>query len=200
MSCTSYDDVAAQAAELVAMLSGIARLLVDPGAEIAMAHVEYADEGQPRHVFLSPMGITAGATVSTGLVVGHASGNTPTPFSPLNLFSTIGMSNPTVRKVIRLWGKSQHDWTDLYRIYEVIAKDVGPRSLPARQWVPEPQLDRFTHTANAVPGVESEFDNSRHGSSKASPPPNPMSLHDATGLIQSLVFQWLQEKIRQAEG
>ncbi len=97
-----------------------------------------------------------------------------------------------IAKVLRLLNKPM-DWTNLYRILEVIKKDIEERKrriedLPGYD---KAEVERFTMSANhhLISG-----DESRHGHTKGTPRRDPITLRDAQELIKGLVTNWLNEK------
>lgn len=102
-------------------------------------------------------------------------------------------TDEVVEKALRLLGAEDgFTWVGLYRVYEVVAQDVGGRhALDKKDWVRESELSRFTHSANS-PDVGGDL--ARHGHLPGQPPKDPMSLSEAIPFIKQLVKDWLQER------
>ena len=80
------------------------------------------------------------------------------------------------------------DWTNLYRIYEVISEAVGGDDvIIARGWATKAQLGTFTLSANhpAVSG-----DESRHGTMRGQPSQR-MELQHAVALVKRLARDYI---------
>ncbi len=101
----------------------------------------------------------------------------------------------SVAKTMRLLVAPDHkSWVGMYRIYEVIAEDVGgERLLKTLGWCLAVDISRFKHSANsaAVGG-----DTARHGSETKRPPSHPMSIDEAWTCVNSLIDGWLLSKWR----
>jgi hypothetical protein len=95
-----------------------------------------------------------------------------------------------VAKALRLRDASDLDWVDLYRIYEVIQKDVG-HLMHQLGWASRNELNRFTRTANSVAAAG---DKARHGVELTVPPRKPISLAHAQELIDRIMRGWLEWK------
>lgn len=99
---------------------------------------------------------------------------------------------PKVREVMALLAKSDSDWVNLYRIFEVVADDVGGLDTIAKNgWASKAVLRNFKHTANSPGAVGHQ---ARHGVDESQPPQKAMPLRAATALIHEIVKHWLKTK------
>jgi len=96
-------------------------------------------------------------------------------------------TDPAVATVLRILGRGELDWYDMYKIYETIKRDAGDAQV--KQWAPRAEL--FRHTANNAGALGDE---ARHPELGWKAPKNPMTLEDARALIQLLAAQWLPTK------
>jgi hypothetical protein len=120
------------------------------------------------------------------------SSSPPCPPSPVALLVNLGQHNETVEKVLRLAGKEVQDWTNIYRIFEIIQDETGSA---VNQWQSKPTITRFTRTANSVAAVGDEARHGiQHGIQKDEPPEEPMTLAEAQVFISSLISKWLERK------
>ncbi|MFC6523029.1 hypothetical protein ACFQAT_28080 [Undibacterium arcticum] len=134
-----------------------------------------------------------GAVSSSG-GAGNLEGQSDEPLSPRTIkITTLCGSDSAVAKVMRLLVAEDSDaWVGLYRMLEVVKKDVGnEQALIATCWTNKPEYNRFTRTANSVSAVG---DAARHGSEKDPPPENPMTLAEAKDYLYRIVQLWLQHK------
>ncbi|WP_173066912.1 hypothetical protein [Sulfurimicrobium lacus] len=91
-----------------------------------------------------------------------------------------------------------HDWVNLYRIYEVIEEDAKQPGKPKRGWVVKrgwatpDEYDAFTGSANnaSVAG-----DHSRHGKINGGTPQRTMHLDEARHTVQRILRDWLNSKV-----
>jgi len=100
-------------------------------------------------------------------------------------------NDESVDKVLILYEKGE-DYDNLYRIFEVVRKDVGgDENIIRNRWATSKQIKRFTRTANSaeILGVHA-----RHGVQNTEPPKNPLQLSEAQSFIKSLVRNWLKSK------
>lgn len=101
-----------------------------------------------------------------------------------------------VKNVFRQFRDFEHNWINLYKVYEIVKKDAGKKNKIDRikQWIDKDKIRQFTHTANSQSAIG---DDARHGVDQNDPPKEPMSLPEAVALIRNLLKQWLQWKCEQ---
>ena len=96
-----------------------------------------------------------------------------------------------VKDVFRQITDFEHNWINLFKVYEIVNKDAGRTKI--EQWTNN-KIGLFTHTANSQSAIG---DDARHGVDKQAPPKEPMSLYEADALIMTLLQKWLQWKCEQ---
>ena len=98
-----------------------------------------------------------------------------------------------VKNVFRQITDFEHNWINLFKVYEIVNKDAGRTKI--EQWTNK-KIGLFTHTANSQSAIG---DDARHGfdNDKHAPPKEPMSLYEADALIMTLLQKWLQWKCEQ---
>ena len=103
-----------------------------------------------------------------------------------------------VKNVFRQITDFEHNWINLYKVYEIVEKNAGKIKKIHRieQWINKDKIRDFKHTANSQSAIG---DDARHGvdNDKHAPPKEPMSLYEADALIMTLLQKWLQWKCEQ---
>jgi hypothetical protein len=177
--------------ETLAVVNGMLSMTTGGSGRLSVERVYRADEeGKPPTQFIFPDGIESENRF--GIPTIRREGDPP-PRKEDHLFHRIlsiaGMDE-RARKVLRLIGSKPLDWSTLYRIYEVIEKDIG--SIPAKDWATKKALSLFAQTANHQ---EASGDDARHGELSTKPPTKPMDIERARELIRHIADKWLREKI-----
>lgn len=104
----------------------------------------------------------------------------------------LAFSDPIVGRALRLYGTSDKNWVDLYRVVEVLEKDIGGHHAAQKiTWFASSDLRRFKHSANSV---TVGGDAARHGVENGSPPSNPMTLLEAESFVFNFLGNWLEHK------
>jgi len=80
-----------------------------------------------------------------------------------------------VKNVFRQITKFEHNWINLYKVYEIVKKDAGKKNKIDRieQWIIKDKIRQFKHTANSQSAIG---DDARHGVDPNDTPKEPMSL------------------------
>jgi hypothetical protein len=76
-----------------------------------------------------------------------------------------------VKNVFRQITDFEHNWINLYKVYEIVNKDAGKKKI--EQWITKDKISQFTHTANSQSAIG---DDARHGVDPNDTPKEPMSL------------------------
>lgn len=118
------------------------------------------------------------------------------PILEFDSWKKLAEEDEIVKNVFRLFREFEHNWINLYKIYEIVKKDAGKKNNIDRieQWITKKKISQFTHTANSQSAIG---DDARHGVDHNDPPKEPMSLSEAVVLIKNLLKQWLQWKCEQ---
>ena len=96
-----------------------------------------------------------------------------------------------VKNVFRQITDFEHNWINLYKVYEIVNKDAGKKKI--QQWTKD-KIGDFKRTANSQKAIG---DDARHGVDDNDPPKEPMSLSEAKALIMTLLQKWLLWKCEQ---
>lgn len=106
---------------------------------------------------------------------------------PFKSWISYASKNQNTAKVLRLYSSKEHNWDNLFKIYEVVKADIG-NNFENLNIVQKDQLIIFRRSAQH-PFVSG--DEARHGYSTEEPPENPMTLSEANSFIISLIKNWL---------
>jgi hypothetical protein len=117
----------------------------------------------------------------------------PSPQPRTITIAELAIVDPAVAKTLRLVADPNFkSWVNLYRIHEVIDKDVGgENALKNKGWGSESDLKRFKHSANSV-SVAGDL--ARHGKEDSLPPKNPMSIDEAAAYLNYVLESWITSK------
>jgi hypothetical protein len=192
----SYNEIGALSEVILGALNGVIRLTTQKmNPVISRGFHKVRDDGK-KEVTAWVMGDGIFGSASIVVQVYDADGKlvqAQPPADPKPIWMTLALSDTTVSKALRLFGKTRndHDWVSLYRIYEVVKKDVGTQLMYDKGWATEAAITNFTRTANHP---DAAGDDARHGATNDQPPPNPMALSEARALIELLLHRWLDHK------
>lgn len=190
-SITAAESIHAQAIELINVINGAAKLSY-PSIHIikqtgSIKNIERTPDGEVKgggvHIFLPPAKTRSFFTATVRI------GDKVLP-TALDKWTALSNGDDKVKKVLLLFGNEDHNWDNLYKIFEIVESDVGGKMI-SNGWITKTQKDRFTNTANssAALGVEA-----RHGNNRYAPPKKPMMKGEAIDLISNLVKRWLRQK------
>jgi hypothetical protein len=183
------------AEDMVALLNGGSRLALDTTQSIRVGAVyrRRADGLRDAFIFPEPLVLRFRA-ISPTVKVTHVDGTVEEfhPADPVKPWLALAFANEAVAKVFRILSSGTLDWVNLYRIFEIIAADVGGLdSIASNGWGTKTSMQLFKRTANS-PGVLGL--DARHGAETTQPPPKPMLIAEARTLINSIIHAWLRAK------
>jgi hypothetical protein len=184
-----------KAEDMVALLNGGSRLALDATQPIRVGAVyrRRADGLRDIFVFPEPLEIRF-RVISPTVMMTYADGTVEEfhPADPLKPWMALALSNDAVANVLRLLSSGTLDWVNLYRIFEIIAADVGGlEAIAANGWGTKTSMRLFKHTANSPGALGLD---ARHGAETTQPPPKPMLIAEARTLINSIIHAWLRAK------
>lgn len=98
--------------------------------------------------------------------------------------------NPHVGRVLTIFAHNDDlDWYDLYKIHEIIRRDVEPQKLDGLGWTTASRDSAFTASANLY---EVSGDAARHAVDKSTKPPKQtMALREGCRYIGDITAKWL---------
>lgn len=138
-------------------------------------------------IFASPVTISVRGFPATLTI----NGEVHNPTDPIRARLQISSSDTYVSRVLRLRNVGDLDWTQMFRILEIIETD---RNIVEVGWITANDRKRFKHTANSVAAAG---DKARHGSEVTSPPANPMGEVSARKMLDRIIECWIDEKADQ---
>ncbi len=173
------------------LLNGAAKLALQartPIQIVDLARVHSNGHSEVFVLFESKVVLRSALTITSTLKDGTT--ETIRPVDPVPGWLRAAEQNENVAKALRLAGSGINDWSNLYRLLEVIENDVGSETVIIENgWASRNGIKCFKHTANS-PSVTG--DNSRHGKERTSPPANPLELTEARALIETILYSWLK--------
>jgi hypothetical protein len=192
VNLTDAADVRREATPIVKALSGIARMLLQSEASIAIASLVETRSDGSRNIFveLEPAILKmSGGLVSVRVTRADGSTEERRPSDPAPTWLAKALATPEAARALSLRDTSPLSWTDLYRLFEVVVEGAGGAEVvTARGWASQAQLRRFKHSANSV---KAAGDDARHGVEATDPPADPMTISEARSLIDILLSRWL---------
>jgi hypothetical protein len=192
-SLTNTSEVLSEATKLLEYISAVAKIYFPGFPRLKPDKICEVDEEGKRHnrvellVRIMPIG-----SVSIKL----EGGQDVIPILGFDSWRKLAEEDEIVKDVFRRFREYDHNWSDLYKVYEIVKKDAGQKNKIDRieQWITKDKIRQFKHTANSQSAIG---DDARHGVDHNAPPKEPMSLSEAQALIRNLVKQWLQWKCEQ---
>lgn len=193
-STSDADEVLKMAGNSLAVLSGVARLAYGARTPLTPGHILRINQNSQKDTFIS-LTDTLHVSATIGIVKIAISGESEVitdTSAPIRSWVRVATNDVAVSKALRLFGSEARDWVGLYRLLEVIEGDVGGiREIVAAGWATGNSLELFGRTANSVGAVG---DLARHGKERTQPPETPMSLSEATSLVEVILHNWLRVK------
>lgn len=193
---TTSEEVNAVTSDILPILTGAARLSLGGRTPLQISNIAKVREDGGRDIFVNLLDtIQVRATAgSVGVEITRSDGSVEVvkPSNKVPNWVNVALRNDNVAKALRLFGSNEHDWVNLYRLYEVIEADVGGIDIIASEgWATKKAIKRFKHTANS-PGAIG--DSARHGKESSDPPADPMDLGEAVPLVEVILHNWLRSK------
>jgi hypothetical protein len=184
-----------RAMAIVKLLNGATRLGFDSLQAIACGSVQETTAEGNRKIYGFPEPVVVHARVFVGAVVMEQDGKVVSrshPGDSICSWMQLASQDIDVGKVLTLLSTGIFDWSNLYRIFEIIRSDAGGEDeIQKRGWATGAALTLFRRTSNHP---EAAGLGARHGVMDAVPPVAPMDLEEAKALIVGLVHGWLRWK------
>lgn len=183
-----YNEIDKIVCELVELVNGTAKLALGTKNVINNYDIYYQKEDGSELVFASA-NITCTARLRINLQVVNADGTVETcnPADLVPNWLDLCNKDELIYKVFKLISHDTESWVGLYKIYEVISKDLIN---DFHFSVPKENLRRFTQTANSYKAVGME---ARHALDYE-PTSIPMKITEARALIYLMVNEWIRAK------
>jgi hypothetical protein len=168
---------------------GLLQLLEEPNGRAELSGTQIDSRGH-KHTVVSPSSIVSVARMGrpTVLINGVPVEQPPSP--ALDLLA-LADSRPVVGEVFDLVGKSQLDWIDLYKVYEIVREEGGGiEGVEKKGWATKRKQSAFTASANRK---DVSGDDARHARSQSPKTPREtMTIHEARVFIRGLAVDWLR--------
>jgi len=186
-SLTDPRDVQRCATELIAQLRGAARALFGNFETVKVAGIERVEQdGKPPTQFILPDSIVLRGR---GLLLATGASDGAEP-AVLDSWAAIANTDAKVAEALRLFGSTERDYPNLYKVYEVVKGDVGRQNIIKNGWATGSELKRFTHTANCKVALGDE---ARHGVGGCSVRKH-MPRSEAESLVGKILLGWVRDK------
>ena len=103
----------------------------------------------------------------------------------------LGRNNEPLRRAFEIYGSSEHNWINLYKVLDAMRDGNGGLSgLKAKNFVPPKDIEKFTATANSKKAIGLE--ESRHGLDEGIDKAK-MTLQEAQEMFRKLFEGWIAE-------
>ncbi|MEG4939053.1 hypothetical protein [Microcoleus sp. F4-D5] len=192
-SLTNHSAVHSEATKPLQDISAVA-MIYFPGFPLLKPDIicEVDEEGKRHRRFALSATINVGSSCSVSIQL--EGGQDIIPKLEFESWRKLAEEDEIVKNVFRQFRDFEHNWINLYKVYEIVEKDAGKKKI--EQWIIKDKIRQFKHTANSQSAIG---DDARHGvdQNQNAPPKEPMSLSEADALIRNLVKQWLQWKCEQ---
>lgn len=193
-SLADASDVLGAANHILELINGAAILHFGNFRPVqASGSVVGIDEAGNRKRFVFVSGtITGRGRVKVSATVERVNGTVESCQRPTQVESWVALAKHNKAIADALHFFCEHTWFNLYKVYEIVADDVGgKREIIHNGWGTEQSLNRFTQTAQSR---DTLGDDARHASEKYKPPQKPMSLPEARSLVASILENWIHSK------
>jgi len=186
-----------EANKIVTAINGSTRLIVPHAKPVSVASVNRVHDNGRRdiNVFLEPAIINV-TLIAPTIRMTHPDGTIEEshPADPLKELVPLSFTDETVSKVLELLSSGPLGWVSLCKVWEIVAADVGGIGVVASKgWATMSAIELLKHTAQHPESAG--LLGSRHGALNSEPPQKPMPLLKARILIESLVHNWLRDKV-----
>jgi hypothetical protein len=193
-SLTTYEEVKAAASKKLKILTGVVRRLFGCRTPLAIASIaEVLENGKHRYFAFINAVAHVRVTASHRIIRSDGTIEEGKPADQASELVNLASRYERVKEVLGLQAEilklpveeEPNIWISLYKIYEIIEKDVGALEKIANNgWAKKKSIELFTHTAQSY----------RHSKEHTKPPPNPMDLKEARELIDVISGKWLDWK------
>jgi len=183
---SSPSDALSDARRLLGLMTGFVRTADDAQGRCKLTG-RMLDPSGRRHavVELGPAGRRA--RVFGGTLVRKGASPPPPPGPRVMAAAT---TDAAVADLLELMSCDRLDWSDLYKVYEIVKHELGRNGILA--WATNDELRRFTATANHP---EVSGPTGRHARTRNAPPSQPMELSEATKLLRRVASQFVIQRI-----
>lgn len=182
---TSYQEVINKATEIINLINGATKLALCTRNSIKLSDVYFLRDDGGRDIYAS-FELSASVNVRLNYQITKADGSVEiiNPADSVRDWLVLSEQNDKINKIFSLLSNDSESWVGLYKVYEVIKKDIDTKDFTS---ITSSNLDRFARTANSYKAVGFE---ARHALDYE-PPKNPMNISEARSTIFLMVNEWL---------
>ncbi|NPV72558.1 MAG: hypothetical protein HPY89_01925 [Pelotomaculum sp.] len=190
--CKNPEDVLCKGEEIVKLINGIAEINLKLNGKIKILGITKIDETNKNKVInYRDNYLQCSCIVRTELNDETKDENS------LNRWIELAQQNENIKKVFKLLNYGLKSYVNMYRIYELIKRDLGNTYCNDLD-IDNDQIKRFTATANR-PDASGEL--ARHGYMSGKPmKQKPMSLSEANAFIYEMIYKWIHYRLSNQEG
>lgn len=184
-------EVTVSAKRILDVINGATRLVFASFQPVGVAAVVEPKTGG-RHISVT---VSDGVRVRSkvGAVIVQRDGTSIShPIQPVvsNDWLRLSLNDRAAAQVLRLVGKKQVTWFDLYKLMELLEGGDG-HSVLAAAGISKSELNRFSQTANSMGALG---DLARHAKPSIPAPKQPMTLSEASVMLHKWTRAWLGKR------
>ena len=184
-------EIRSVAADLVGTINGCAQLLWKNYIPVSAGRAVYFKDsaiGRNEQVEL-PRRATERTRAGIVTAIG---GQQPAGPPPRIAWLRAAIATPDVASVLRIVGKPDPTWSELYHLIELVETLMG-QTVSAAGWISSNKRRKFSNrTANSRRALG---EHARHGHDKFEPPKKPMSLEEAQRMAREVTERFLNSLI-----
>ncbi len=189
MDLSTVQEVREQSKNMLLLLRGPSKLALGTGSAIKIGHITQVQDDGKKQIYAQATSITLASTsVKVEIINPDGTVEKHNPADPVINWIILSQKDLAVKMMFDQLSDDFENWYGLYKLYEIIRKDV--REIPQKGWCTLKELKRFTQTANSYVALGVK---ARHWNMIPAPS-NPMSLPQAKVLVKKMITEWLQEK------
>lgn len=201
LDTSKIDDVWKRVRQFISEINGAAAIMLPSLPPLGLVNIQVVKPGGEStwlpitasvEIYNEMQTVTATMSTDATSDITHVSARTVRRHPAAELL-IVALHDHNVAKVLRLQ-EHKKDWTNLYRIFEIIKDDIGGKEIISRKWAKVDEIKAFTGSANN-PNVSG--DDSRHGPLKGERPKKTMGITEARFLIAGITRKWLRHKMRE---
>jgi hypothetical protein len=189
------DAVRQKAERIISILNGAMRLTLDATQSIKVRAVYRRNKDGKRDIFIfAEPAVFRMRLLAPTIALTHVDGTVEEfhPADPIKQWAGIALDDERVANVFRIFANGILDWVNLYRIFEIVASDIGGLdAICANGWATKTSMKLFKYTANSPGALGLD---SRHGAETTEPPKHSMTISEARALVNTIIHAWLRSK------
>lgn len=151
----------------------------------------YTDDTGQTHVFGAMAATLATVRMHAAGTVTYPDGSVPvSPPSPWPDYLALATTNDHVARALDIMSRAEPlGWVELYKVHEIIRRDIEPKKVREMGWTTNGRDRAFTASADRY---DVSGDAARHAVDKhAEPPKDTMTINEGHSYVSDLVGKWL---------